>query len=102
MKGLSKIAVWVIGLLTAIIAALVVVGMVAGWNREFDRGVSSTSSVVTQEILGALTLTMLGVVAIRLPAVARGARLGPTLGLLLIAMLLAIGWLIAFAVERAS
>jgi hypothetical protein len=45
---------------------------------------------------------MLGVVAIRLSAVARGARLGPTLGLLFVAVLLAFAWQIAYAAERGS
>jgi len=81
--------------------AVVVLGMAAGLDPEFDKGRSPIKLVVLQEALGAMTLLTLAATARRLPAFAREERGFPA-GLLGAAILLALTWLVAYALERAS
>ena len=86
----------------AVLGALVIYGMVVGAAPNFDRGRSPTSSVVTQEIVGLLTLIALGTSVFELIAVARGKGASHLLRLLLATVVLAVVWLLAYAFERAS
>jgi hypothetical protein len=91
-----------VGLVATTVGALVVAGMVSGADPQFERGRSPTSSVITQEVAGVLTLTALLAVLVRVPALARGQRVVSTLARLLLALLLGGAWLLTFAAERAS
>jgi hypothetical protein len=90
------------GLLIAAVAAYVAVGMIHGANPNFSKGVSSTGSILVQELAGALTLAALAVAAVGLVRVVRGKRAGGLLILLPVGLLLAFVWRLALLVERAS
>src|SRR6187549_3732926 len=91
-----------VGGLVAAVAAYVAVGMIQGANPNFSKGVSSTGSILVQELAGALTLAALAVAAVGLVRAARGKRAGGLLVLLPVGLLLACVWWLALLVERAS
>jgi hypothetical protein len=91
-----------VGGLIAAVAVYVAVGMIQGANPNFSKGVSSTGSVLVQELAGALTLAALAMAALGLVRVVRGKRAGGLLVLLPVGLLLACVWWLALLVERAS
>jgi hypothetical protein len=91
-----------VGGLIAAVAVYVAVGMIQGANPNFSKGVSSTGSVLVQELAGALTLAALAMAAVGLVRVVRGKRAGGLLVLLPVGLLLACVWWLALLVERAS
>jgi hypothetical protein len=93
-----KVALIVILGVVLCLAAYVAVGMIGGANPQFSRGRSSTSSVLVQELAGALTLAALAVTA---GGLIRGVRGWPLI-LLPAGFLLAVVWWLALLVERAS
>jgi hypothetical protein len=99
---MRKVATGVVGLVVAAVAAYVAVGMILGANPNTSRGVSSTGSIVVQELAGALTLAALGLAMVGLVSVARGKRAGRLLILLPVGLVLAFAWWLALLVERAS
>lgn len=76
--------------------------MIEGADPNFSKGRSSTESVITQEVVGGFALIALGVAIIGCIAVARGKRAGLPLIALVIAPVLVVVWLLAYAGERAS
>jgi hypothetical protein len=54
------------GLLIAAVAAYVAFGMIKGAIPNFSKGVSSSGSILVQELAGALTLASLAVAAVGL------------------------------------
>ena len=95
---------WIVlsAVLLAALGVLVIYGMVIGATPDFERGRSSTSSVVAQEVIGLLTLLTVGASAVELVQVVRGKAATRLLLLLLVVILLAAVWWIAYAFERAS
>jgi hypothetical protein len=102
LGGVQRLIATAIGILAAAAAALVLVGMMDGADPNFSKGRSSTESVIVQEIVGGFALLALGVATIGCIAVARGKRGGLPLITLVIALVLVVGWLFAYAGERAS
>jgi hypothetical protein len=97
-----KLLIALSALLLVAVAVVVMYGMAAGANPEFDRGRSSTTSVVAQELIGFLTLFAVAASGVELVRVLRG-KAGSRLPRLLISVvLLAVVWWIAYAFERAS
>lgn len=84
------------------IAAGVALGMTQLSNPQFEKGRSSTSSVVLQETAGCLLLVCAAILAFQLVAVARGYRLRPTLGLVAVVPVLGLLWWFTAVAERAS
>ena len=91
-----------VGLLIAAVAAYVVVGMLQGANPNTSKGVSSTGSILVQELAGVLTLAALAGAAVGLVRLVRRKRAGGMLVLLPVGLLLAGVWWLALLVERAS
>ena len=91
-----------IGVVVAAIAFGVVVGMVEGADPNFSKGRSTTASVVTQEVLGALTLVALLGAVIGCVRLARGGDVRRSLIPLSIGLLLAFFWVVSYFAERAS
>jgi hypothetical protein len=91
-----------IGIVVVAIAAVVVAGMVKGADPQFSKGRSSTASVVTQEVVGAVALVALFGTVIGCVSVARGNRLRRLLLPLSVGLVLAVFWLVTYAAERAS
>jgi hypothetical protein len=91
-----------IGIVVAAIAVGVVVGMVRGSDPNFSRGRSTTASVVTQEVVGAMTLVALFGAVIGCVSVARGNDVRRLLIPLSIGLVVAAGWLFSYIAERAS
>jgi len=92
----------VIGVVVAAIAFGVVVGMVRGADPTFSKGRSTTASVLTQEVLGALALVALLGAVIGCVRLARGGHVGRSLIPLSIGLLLALFWWVSYIAERAS
>jgi uncharacterized membrane protein len=90
------------GALGLAVAALVAVGMSQNTHRQFEKGLSSRSSVITQEVVGAITLAVLALALWQALRVWRGRPPGPMLTLLSIGLVLALGWVLALAGQRAS
>ena len=95
---------WIVlpAVLLAAVGVIVIYGMAIGANPDFDRGRSSTSSVVAQEVIGLLTLLAVGAGALELVQVVRGKAATRLPRVLLVVILLAVVWWIAYAFERAS
>ena len=91
-----------IGVVVSAIAVSVVVGMVRGADPNFSKGRSTTASVVTQEVVGAMALVALFGAVIGCVSVARGNHMRRLLIPLSIGLVLAAGWLFSYAAERAS
>lgn len=102
LGGVQRLIATVIDILGAAVAALVLVGMIDGADPNFSKGRSSTESVITQEVVGTFALLALGVAIIGCIAVGRGRRVGLPLITLVIALVLVVVWLFAYAGERAS
>jgi uncharacterized membrane protein (DUF373 family) len=102
MRAMRKQVAAVVGLVLAAIAAVVVIGMVEGADPQFSKGRSTTASVLTQEVLGALTLVALLGAVIGCVRLARGSHVGRSLIPLSIALLLALFWWVSYIAERAS
>jgi hypothetical protein len=102
LGGVPRLIATVIGILAAAVAAVVLVGMIDGADPNFSKGRSSTESVIAQEVAGGFALLALGWSIIGCIAVARGKRVGLPLITLVIALVLVVVWLFAYAVERAS
>ena len=98
----GKLWIALSAVLLAALGVLVIYGMAIGASPGFERGRSSTSSVVAQEVIGLLTLLTVGVSAVELVHVVRGKAASRLPRLLLAAVLLAVVWWIAYAFERAS
>ena len=92
----------VIGIVVVVIAAWVLVGMVVGADPTFSKGRSSTASVVTQEVVGALALVALLGAVIACVRVARGNHMRRLVIPLSIGLVLVVGWMYAYLAERAS
>jgi len=92
----------VISVVLAAIAAVVVIGMVEGADPQFSRGRSTTASVLTQEVLGALALVALLGAVIGCVRLARGGHVGRSLIPVSIGLLLAFFWWVSYIAERAS
>jgi hypothetical protein len=99
---MRKLVAVVVGVFVAAVAVVVVVGMIQGADPNFSKGRSSTESVVTQEVVGALALVALASAIVGCISVARGKRVGRLLIPLLTGVVLVAGWWFAYAVERAS
>jgi hypothetical protein len=99
---MRKLVPAIIGIVVVAIAILVVVGMVQGADPTFSKGRSTTASVLTQEVLGALALVaLLGAVISYVP-LARGGHLARSLIPLSIGLLLTLFWWVSYIAERAS
>ena len=92
----------VIGIVVVAIAVFVVVWMVRGADPNFSKGRSPTSSVIIQEVVGAMTLVALFGVVVGCVSVARGNHLRRLLIPLSIALVLFVGWWFSYLAERAS
>ena len=99
---MRKLVAVVVGVFVAAVAVVVVVGMIQGAEPNFSKSRSSTESVVTQEVVGALALVALASAIVGYISVARGKRVGRLLIPLLTGVVLVAGWWFAYAVERAS
>ena len=102
LGGVQRLVAAGIGILVAAVAALVLVGMIDGADPTFSKGRSSTESVITQEVAGGFAVLALGWSIIGCFAVARGKRVGLPLIAVVIALVLVVVWLFAYANERAS
>jgi hypothetical protein len=102
LGGVQRLIAAVIGILAAAAAAFVLVGMIEGADPNFSKGRSSTESVIIQEVVGGFALLALGVAILGCIAAARGKRVGLPLIPLVIALVLVVVWLFAYAGERAS
>jgi hypothetical protein len=71
-------------------------------DRQTEKGLSSRSSVITQEVVGAITLAVLALALWQAIRVWRGRHPGPLLILLSIGLVLALGWILALTAQRAS
>jgi hypothetical protein len=91
-----------IGIVVVAITVGVVVGMARGADPNFSKGRSTTASVITQEVVGAMTLVALFGAVIGCVSVARGNHVRRLLIPLSIGVVLAVGWLFSYAAERAS
>jgi len=91
-----------IGIVVVAITVGVVVGMVRGADPNFSKGRSTTASVITQEVVGAMTLVALFGAVIGCVSVARGNHVRRLLIPSSIALVLAAGWLFSYGAERAS
>jgi len=56
---MRKLGAGVAGAVALAVAALVAVGMSQNTHRQTEKGLSSRSSVITQEVVGAITLAVL-------------------------------------------
>lgn len=102
MNASRKALFVAIGLVVTAVATFVIIGMIRGANPQFEKGRSPLTTVVIQELFGALTLVTLATVARQLPALARGKSLARPLAWLAGAAALAIVWAFALMSERAS
>jgi uncharacterized membrane protein (DUF373 family) len=102
MRAMRKQVAAVISVVLAAIAAVVVIGMVEGADPQFSRGRSTTASVLTQEVLGALALVALLGAVIGCVRLARGGHVGRSLIPVSIGLLLAFFWWVSYIAERAS
>jgi hypothetical protein len=91
-----------VGIVVAAMAVLVVVGMVQGADPNFSKGRSTTASVITQEVVGAMALVALLGAVIGCVSVARYNRVRRLVLLLSIGLVLFAGWWFSYLVERAS
>jgi hypothetical protein len=91
-----------IGIVVAALAVFVVVKMVEGADPTFSKGRSNTASVITQKVLGAMTLVALCGAVIGCDSVARGNHLRRLLIPLSIGLVLFVGWSFSYLFERAS
>lgn len=71
-QTMRKPAAAMIGIVVAAIAVRVVVGMIGGADPNFSKGRSTTASVVTQEVVGAMAVVALFGAVIGCISVARG------------------------------
>src|SRR3954449_10952238 len=99
---MRKLGAGVGGALALTVAALVGLGMSQNTDRQFEKGLSSRNSVITQEVVGAITLTVLALALWQALRAWRGRPPGPMLLLLSIGLVLAFGWVLALAGQRAS
>ena len=99
---MRKFAAAVRGALALAVAALVAMGMSQNTHRQFEKGLSSRSSVITQEVVGTITLAVLALTLWQAIRLWRGRPPGPMLTLLSIGLILALGWVLALAGQRAS
>jgi hypothetical protein len=97
-----KLVAAMIGIVVVAITVGVVVGMIRGADPNFSKGRSTTASVITQEVVGAMTSVALFGAVIGCVSVARGNHVRRSLIPLSIALVLAAGWLLMYAAERAS
>jgi hypothetical protein len=97
-----KVTAPVIGIFVVAVVALVLVGMISGADANFSKGRSTTASVVTQEVVGALALVALGGAIVGCIGVVRGRGVRLLLIALPVGLLLVVIWLAAYAGERAS
>jgi hypothetical protein len=97
-----KLVAAMIGIVVAAIAFAVVVGMVRGADPNFSKGRSTTASVISQEVLGAMALVALFGAVIGCVRLARGGHVGRSLIPLSIGLLLALFWWVSAIAERAS
>jgi uncharacterized membrane protein len=102
MRAMRKPVAAVIGVVLAASAAVVVIGMVEGADPQFSKGRSTTASVVTQEVLGAVTLVALFGAVIGCVRLARDGDVRRSLIPLSIGLLLAFFWVVSYLAERAS
>jgi uncharacterized membrane protein len=99
---MRKAVAAIIGIVIAATAAVVVAGMVSGADPSFSKGRSTTASVVTQEVLGAVTLVALFGAVIGCIRLARGGDVRRSLIPSSIGLLLAFFWVVSYSAERAS
>ena len=90
------------GCLVGAIGVFVASGMLGGSAPTFERGRSSTQSIVGQEILGAIALLALVLTMREVVSFARGKAAVRFVLLLAASILLALGWWYALGLERAS
>ena len=90
------------GIVVVAIAVVVIAGMVSGADPNFSKGRSTTASVVTQEVLGAVTLVALFGAVIGCVRLARGGDVRLSLIPFSIGLLLAFFWFVSYIAERAS
>ena len=100
--AMRKSVAAIIGIVVAAIAVGVVVGMVRGADPTLSKGRSTTASVVTQEVVGAMTLVALFGAFIGCVSVARGNNVRRLLIPLLVGLVLAAGWWFSYVAERAN
>lgn len=99
---MRKLGAGVAGAIALALGALVAVGMSQNTHRQTEKGLSSRSSVITQEVVGAITLAVLALVLWQAIRVWRGRHPGPLLILLSIGLFFAFGWVLALAGQNAS
>lgn len=101
-QPMRKVVAVVIAIIVVAIAVGVVAGMIEGADPQFSKGRSTTASVVTQEVLGALALVALLGAVIGCVRLARGGHVGRSLIPSSIGLLLALFWWVSYIAERAS
>jgi hypothetical protein len=97
-----RVAAGVVVVIAAALGLYVAVGMAENSDRQFSRGVSSTDSVVVQEVVGALTLVALVLSVHQAARLWRGKDARALMILFPIGLVLTVGWSFALLVQRAS
>jgi len=99
---MQKVAAPVAGVIAIGLAAWVAFGMSKNADRQFEKGVSSRGSVIAQEVIGAITLTVLAIAFWQVIRVWRGSHAGPLMIFLPFGVFLALLWAFALLAQRAS
>ena len=92
----------VLAFVVALLAAIVVFGMITGLDRTFDRGTAPQSAMLIQEALGVVSLGALAALALRLRRFSRGDGIGGTALLFALACLVCVLWVLSGIAEYAS
>jgi hypothetical protein len=87
---MRKVALGTLAAVAAALAVYVGVGMSLNADPEFEKGVSPTSTVITQEVLGAIAIAVLVLTLYCVTRAWRGNDAGPLLILFPVGLVLAV------------
>jgi hypothetical protein len=97
-----KVALGALGAVAAALAVCVGIGMSQNADPHFEKGVSPTSTVITQEVIGAVAIAVLTLTLYRVVRAWRGKDARSLLILFPAGLVLVLAWGFALLVQRAS